>query len=110
MVSEGFHPELCHLVVFCGQIYFGSFFAQIPKSCRLYLIESNRGKLLCEHFVAIISKLKMLKRVKDYATYLVHFILAGLFLKAALITLSAIRGEYLSSDFNQKDNINRLVE
>lgn len=53
----------------------------------------------------------MLKTAKDSAPHLVHFILAGHFFlslsrKGPHYSLSAIRGEYLSNDFNQNDNIN----
>jgi len=59
------------------------------KPCRHYLMESNRGKLLCEHFVAIISVLEILKMAKDYAPHFMHFILAGLFLqRASLLSVS----------------------
>lgn len=54
----------------------------------------------------------MLQTAKACTPHSVHFILAGPFFseKGPHYSLSAIRGEYLSGDFNQNDNINRFVE
>lgn len=53
----------------------------------------------------------MLNTAKAYTPHSLHFILAGVFsAKSPHYSLSAIRGEYLSGDFNQHDNIDCFVE
>lgn len=73
---------VCHRVAFVAMVI-SVMLGHHPKRkpCRHYLgnlTKSNRRKLLCEYFVAIISAFETLRTAKDYAPHFMHFILAGL--------------------------------
>lgn len=73
---------VCHHVAFVAMVI-SVMLGHHPKRkpCRHYLgnlTKSNRRKLLCEYFVAIISAFETLRTAKDYALHFMHFILAGL--------------------------------